>query len=187
MFYFVFQVFLRILSPMLCICSKHCIRPISRHKAMKSSALLHHANSTDCSNRDADSYITITTTTTTTAMEGLKEPTDCSEPLLSPTSLTTSTEAQQLLINGTECIRLLERWLSRLETQVQDVSRSLGRILRLVETKRQETSHSRMLTQEWRQVAKVMDRFFVIVYFIVIVLSILYLFPLPKKVFWYNQ
>lgn len=175
----VLQVFLRMLSPMLCICNRQCIKPVRPGKTPSSSprmgrnSIADHAKTPDANNH-----------TNNLAPDCLKDSTDSTEPLLSPSPSVTSPDIPAgTLHNGLDRVRVLERWLSRVEMQVGDVNKTIGRMLRLVENRRHETSHSRLLTQEWRLVAKVLDRLFVILYFVVIVFSILLLFPMPSNHF----
>jgi hypothetical protein len=180
-----FQVFLRLLSPMMCICNKQCLRPTRPSKTPVPSPRRNHPEHPhplgspletpgDGGDGDCNSQTTC-----------LKDSSDSTEPLLSPppypAPAQTTTAPDPPGSNGFERLRLMERWLARVETQVVDVNRMIGRMLSLVEHRRTETSHNRLITQEWRLVAKVLDRLFVVLYFVVIVLSILYLFPMPPE------
>ena len=67
-----------------------------------------------------------------------------------------------------------------MEGQVREMRRSLSHIKANILEKHDIDSRTREIARAWRDVARVLDRFFFIMYVILIVVSLITLFPRPK-------
>ena len=156
---FLLQLVLQILGRLLCICPQTCPNATTK----KSPPHLHKSPDTDAKTLKSDnSYTPLDTDHNDLIQQAASR-----QPILS--------------LNGSNIDRLhvLEKWFSRVELQLVLVKKSVGQIVRNAETRKQEGAAIMLVKKEWQQVARVLDRFFVIMYTVTIVVSIVVLFPKP--------
>ena len=68
-----------------------------------------------------------------------------------------------------------------LEQQVADIRRCIQRIESKMEDKAQRERAANMIMREWKACALVLDRLFFVLYLVLIVVSLVVLFPRPKE------
>lgn len=81
--------------------------------------------------------------------------------------------------NACDKLPSLERYFSQIECCVQELRKDMKVIVATIDRKAQLTRESRRCCSDWREVSRVLDRFFVIVYLATIISSLLTLFPRP--------
>ena len=67
------------------------------------------------------------------------------------------------------------------DSQMKEMHRSLSHIRANLSTKNTSEGRQRDIVQHWRDVALVLDRFFFVLYIILIIVSLAVLFPRPPK------
>ena len=86
-------------------------------------------------------------------------------------------------ING-EKFQSLERHFMQIESHVREVQKDMRHIVNTIDGRERQLVEARRVTREWKEVARVLDRFFVILYLSIIIFSLLTLFPRPNTEPW---
>ena len=90
-----------------------------------------------------------------------------------------SSAQSQEAIEETSMTQVFDKQWKRLDKLLMDLVKALDRLLHKNDDTDSTSNARRQIVSEWRHVAIILDRFFSIVYLLLIIMSLLFLFPRP--------
>lgn len=81
----------------------------------------------------------------------------------------------------------MEHFMQKIEDHLSHLLKLMSKVARHYDRKIKEMGNDHAITRQWKAIARVMDRLFVVIYLICIILSLWILFPVPPLAFLFGN